>query len=112
MRVEASLGGRRLTLDNVLEGLAPLELPRRRVESSIPCGFQVEWMTAEFEREGKPGWTLSLTAGAGFGSRWMVLTVRDPDGKTFGQEVVDMGELLTPWVDDMLARGRTPEVKP
>jgi hypothetical protein len=112
MRVEASLGGRRLTLDNVLDGLLPLSVERRRVESSIPCGFQVEWMDGEFKHDGQEGWRLQLTAGAGFGSRWMVLTIRDPEGKTFAQEVVDISELLQPWVDDILAHGRTPKVEP
>lgn len=53
--------------------LAPLQtheitLTVREVESSLPCGFRVGWLSGEAE----PGDKFELLAGAGVGSPWMI----------------------------------------
>jgi hypothetical protein len=92
-------------MDPVLDTPTAVELPRVRVESPIPAGFQMEWASGdngdiEFE----------VTSGAGLGSSYMVLTVRHKeDRKVIGYEVVDMRRLVPAWIQAFLADGPTTE---
>ena len=80
IRVAASVGGRVLTLDPVR--LLTLKLEVREVESAIPCGFQVEWATADVR-----GDELMVCVGAGFGSRWATIRYQD---KSYAFSVEDV----------------------
>jgi hypothetical protein len=64
IRIAAASGGREITLDPIRE--LRLEVPAREVESTIPCGFQVEWGAGEMGGE-----EFCLTVGAGVGSPWL-----------------------------------------
>lgn len=86
--VEASLGGRRLTLDPIRVVTVPLEV--REVESTIPCGFQSVWGEA-----GEGDRRIELTAGAGMGSRWGTIVFR---GKTY---CFDANQLINAFVDEL-----------
>lgn len=105
--VRASSGGRPITLDPIME-TPPLSLERRRVESTIPCGFQIQWFDGSFEREGGT-WTFDMAVGAGVGSRWMTICIKDPDGKTFAYECANMAEFTEGWIDAILTDGRSPD---
>lgn len=99
--MEASINGRRLTLDPITF-VAPISLPRRRVESSLPCGLRVSWMAGDFRFEGS-SYTFDLTCGAGVGSPWLILSVRSTDGESV-EEIVDMGEVTKTWLEAIVAR--------
>lgn len=97
IRVTASSGGRPLTLDPLAEH--DVVMPARKVESSIAAGFRVDWVSGDNDDV-----TFQLCAGAGFGSPYMVLTVK-LDGRDV-QEVVDMRDVLPAWVNAVVARER------
>lgn len=106
----ASSGGRQITLDPLMEREA-LAVTPRRVESTIPCGFQINW----FEGTGKHAETgvevdFDLNAGAGMGSRWLTLSVKVPGEDGRRNECIDMQEFLGRWVDAVIEAGPTPEV--
>lgn len=75
---------RRMTLDPIRSLIAAI--PFREVESSLPCGLRVEWVSAE--HEGKELFT--LTVGAGCGSRWMVMNY---GGKQYIAGVEDIADV-------------------
>jgi len=64
IHVKASVGGRPLTLEPIR--VIPVTIEVREVESTIPCGLQIEWVSGTTPDD-KP---IELTAGAGMGSRW------------------------------------------
>lgn len=66
---------------------------------AIFAGFQQEWITGS-DAENKVGFR--FTAGAGVGSRYMVLSVTLPDGTTV-EEYVDASELVSNRVADLVA---------
>lgn len=66
IRVTASVGGRRLTLDPLAEHTLPIQL--REVESTIPCGFQIDWVSGEKGDE-----EYRVAVGAGMGSEWATI---------------------------------------
>ena len=81
--VKASLGSRPLTLDPLATHKATVEW--REVETTIPCGFQVQWGTAALD----DGREVELCCGAGFGSNWMTAKV---DGKSYcvsAEEIIE-----------------------
>lgn len=63
IKVTAAIGGRPITLDPIR--VIPVTVEVREVESTIPCGFQSIWGEGD-----TGGQEYSVTAGAGFGSRW------------------------------------------
>lgn len=73
IKVDAAIGGRRITMDPIRVIDVPLEI--REVESNIPAGFQIEWGTADIDGE-----ELTLCSGAGMGSRWATIRYR---GKSY-----------------------------
>lgn len=91
IKVEASEGRRRLTLEPMLP-VVPMEVEPRRVESLIPCGFRANWLTGE-----DAGVTFELCSGAGFGNKWLTLEVTMPDG-TRRKECIDMEKVTETWV--------------
>jgi hypothetical protein len=105
--MKAWVGGRRLTLDPVME-VVPMEIHPRRIESSIPCGFQAEWIDGEDNDPDSEVQDFNLSAGAGWGSAYMVLTVRMKDGPD-RIEVVDVREFLPQWITRVIEAGPTPE---
>jgi hypothetical protein len=61
---------------------------------TIFAGFQQEWLTGEGDADSRDeGVRFRLTAGAGTGSRYMVLLVNLPDG-TRVEEYVDIAEVV------------------
>jgi hypothetical protein len=102
VEINASTGGRQITLDPIMETPTEVKLPRRRVESLIPAGFRQLWSDGtygdlEFE----------VSSGAGLGSPWLTLLVKR-DGATIAQEVVNLRELVPAWLDAVVADGPTP----
>jgi hypothetical protein len=73
MVTQASVGGRKLTLDPTR--VHPITIEIREVESTIPCGFQAEFGTVDVD-----GDELSVCAGAGFGSQWITMQFK---GKSY-----------------------------
>lgn len=102
--VQASSGGRRITLDPMM-ARDPLTIQPVRVESAIPAGFRIDWLSGEDEK----GMTFNLACGAGVGSPYMTLTVKQDD-VTVGQEIVDMRDVVKVWIPALVAAGPTPEV--
>lgn len=84
MAVQASVNGRRMTLDPVRS--AHLSIAAREVESTLPCGFRQGWVEGDVAATGKH---FSLEAGAGVGSRWLTFTY---DGRDF---CMDVGDIVT-----------------
>jgi hypothetical protein len=76
MRITASSGGRRITLDPIGMGEFTIKLPIRQVESTIPAGFQVQWGSVETEEFGE----IALNAGAGVGSPYGTLWLGKGEG--------------------------------
>jgi len=107
LHVRAAVNGRRITLDPIMER-EPLPLPVRRVENSIPCGFRMGWLDAEDDDPKSPVQEITLTAGAGCGSPWLVLTITMRDGSRIA-EVVNMADVVPDWVAAALAAGPSPE---
>lgn len=68
------------------------------VPDSIHAGLRQEWVTATDD-----GVEAVLTAGAGLGSPYMVLTV-SREGKPTIYETVDVRTFLPGWVDAAIAR--------
>lgn len=60
----ASVNGRKLTLDPISR--IPITIHVREVESTIPCGFQVNFGEVDVD-----GHLFEVTAGAGVGSEWL-----------------------------------------
>jgi hypothetical protein len=107
IRTSASLDGRALTLDPVMP-VIPIHVEPRRVESSMPAGFRVGWMHGGALTGEHADSTFSLTAGAGVGTPWLVLTIKNADGTYFGEEVIDMTDVVTAWIEKMITQGPTP----
>jgi hypothetical protein len=103
--VTAAVNGRRLTLDPIVP-LVPLDAQPRRVESSMPAGFRVMWLDG-----GDAIYQFSLTAGAGVGSKYLVLTLRIRDGDIIAEEVIDVEDLTRRWISKILDQP-TPEGEP
>lgn len=106
-RVTASINGRRVTLDSVMPR-EPLPLPVRRVETTLPAGLRSNWIDGEEDDPNGPVGHFSLTAGAGVGSPWLILSITLRDGSTIS-EVVDMRTVVSTWIAAALAAGPTPE---
>ena len=102
IRVRAASNGRPLTLEPIMpRGLLPIQPVR--VESSIAAGFRSTWLSGENEEH-----EITLTSGAGWGSKWMMLTIKErATGRTI-EEVVDAEQMLLAWVDAALAAGPSP----
>lgn len=66
-----------------------------RTEDTIQHGLRVEWLSGSDEE----GLTFDLTAGAGVGSPYLILTVTEGD-RTI-REVVDMRTVVHDWVDQV-----------
>jgi hypothetical protein len=103
LKTTASVGGRRLRLENLIEDITPVQVAPRRVESSIEAGFRMEWLSGEDDELGE----VTLTSGAGCGSKWMVMSLKHPQLGSI-EEVVDMTEFLQAWAEAAIARGATP----
>lgn len=93
---ETAVGGRRITLDAVLEP-HDVVLKARRVESSLSAGFRMDWLSGSAD-----GVEVNLSCGAGCGSPYMVLSV-SKDGDTVGEEIVDMRDVVQTWAASILA---------
>jgi hypothetical protein len=104
--VSASIEGRQITLEPLIDTPA-IEVQPRRVETTIPCGFQVHWGdgAATFAEVGEV--TFDISCGAGVGSRWLTLCVKDADGEVFAYECLDVNDLLKAWLDRVERDGRT-----
>lgn len=108
VRTGGWVNGRQITTDDLLNR-EPLPLPVRRVENSMPCGLRMGWLDAEDTDPDSPVDSVTLTAGAGCGSPWMVLTIKMTDGSRI-EEAVDMRDVVASWVAAAVAAGPTPEV--
>lgn len=97
---------RRITLDAVMSTGRTVAFPRRRVESSIPAGLRMEWLSGE----GPDGLEFHMSAGAACGSPFLTVVWQRGDDRR--EEVVDMRELLADWLDAIDADGPTPKVRP
>jgi hypothetical protein len=106
--MEAAVNGRRVTLDPVMER-EPVPLPVRRVESALPTGFRVEWLTGNGIDDDGATVEFNLTVGAGFGSPWMVLTINHAEHGRI-EEVVNIQDVVEAWVNAAVAAGATPKV--
>jgi hypothetical protein len=109
IRVRASTGGRPITLEPLNE-ITDLVVPARRVESTIPCGFQ------QVFGEGSIGFadgevSFTLTSGAGWGNAWMTLSV-ERDGATYALECLDVNDLAKAWLARVERDGPTPRHVP
>lgn len=85
IKVTASSGGRRLTLDPIRE--LPITLTIREVESTIPAGFQMAWVTGDVN-----GDELEVSTGSGVGSKYGTIQYQ---GKRY---VFDVNELVENFV--------------
>lgn len=104
IRTSATINGRRITLDPVMER-EPLAMPVRRVENSMPAGFRVDWLNGKSD----DGVKIALTVGAGVGSPWMILRVDHPELGVI-EEIVNVSDLTEVWVEAAIAAGATPKV--
>ena len=95
IRTDATVGGRRITLDPIQ--LLPITLNIREVESTLPAGFQSAWGEVEID-----GDALKLTAGAGLGSQWGTITFR---GKCY---VWSISELARAFLEAVSEESATP----
>lgn len=77
--MSASSGGRQITLDPLR--LLPITVDVREVESTIPCGFSMEWVTGTHD-----GKEFDISAGAGVGSRWLTISY---GGRYFCMDIED-----------------------
>jgi len=98
--VEASTGGRRITLNPLYER-SPLVVAVRAVESTLPCGFRVGWMDGTGS-EDSPVESFDLDCGAGVGSSWLSLDITMKDGTRIA-EIINMREVLPAWVEAAVA---------
>jgi hypothetical protein len=106
MNIKASIDGKSLTMDPVWP-IIPLEVPARRVESTLPAGFRVGWVEAD-SNDPESSWSsFTLTAGAGVGSPWLLFTVTMRDGSA-RCEAVDMRDVLESWLNRVIEAGPTP----
>jgi hypothetical protein len=71
IKVQAASGGRKLTLDPIRE--LTLTLPAKEVESTITCGFQMEWVSGADDKERE----FDLTTGGGVGSMYGTFQYQD-----------------------------------
>lgn len=84
-------GGVRVSSNTSMEPTRTIIVPVEVhvVESSINAGFQIGWIDGEAE----DGTTVSLSAGAGCGSKWGTIRVNDIsmvfDGAQFLNDVAD-----------------------
>src|SRR3954470_13911188 len=103
----AWIDGREMSLDGVpMKGMKRIMLPRRRVETALAAGFRVDWLDGKATVDGSDV-EFDLTAGAGVGSPYLILTVKvDGDRR---EEIVDMAEVVRKWVAAVLAEGPTPK---
>lgn len=90
----AASNGRRITLEPIRTLRA--DLPFREVESTLPCGFRVEW--ASGDDKGKR--LFQLNVGAGCGSRWGTF---DYKGKQYCFDVEDLARALMQAIEDATA---------
>lgn len=100
--MRASTNGRPMTLDPVMERESIL-LPVVRVESSMAAGWRMDWLSASTPE----GVEITLTAGAGVGSPYLVLMITHPELGDI-EEVVDMRVVVQDWVTAAISAGRTP----
>lgn len=94
IRVEAAVGGRRLTLDPIRE--KTIEVSVREVETTIPCGFQVNHVEGQTDE----GLDFEFNSGAGMGSRWMTFKYR---GHYVAIDVESLIRPLVAWIDGVEA---------
>lgn len=73
-----------------------LEVEEIGVLDAIECGFQQGWITGEGD-----GREIELTAGAGVGSRWALVRVKERDG-TERRVRIDSEKLLMLVLDGLL----------
>lgn len=102
---EVAINGRRITLDPIMDR-EPLTLPVRRVENSLPAGLRMGWMSGGEEDD---PYEVDLACGAGFGSPWLILSIRHKDLGPI-DEVVDMREVVNAWVKAAIEAGASPKV--
>lgn len=88
--VQASTGGRQLTLDPIR--VIPVTVDVREVESTIPCGFRMGWVDGEAD-----GKEFDIAAGAGCGSRWLTIKYGD---KYFCMDIEDFLQSFIGAVED------------
>lgn len=108
IKVTADVGGRAITLDPILDTDPNIVIPVRRVESTIPCGFQQVFGEVTTTLDGVGEVNVTLTSGAGWGNRWMTLTV-ERDGETVANECLDVTDLVTAWLKRVERDGPTPK---
>lgn len=94
--VQAAVNGRRLTLDPIMPPV-PLDARPRRVESSMAAGFRVGWLSG-----GDSIYEFEVLAGAGVGSKYLILTVKIRDGETIAEEIIDIEDLTRRWIGNVL----------
>lgn len=107
INVTAAVNGRKVTLDSVIDR-APLQLPVRRVESSLAAGFRTDWLSGTASDSPDNVVEFRLTSGAGVGSPYMTLVIDHPTLGTI-EEVVDMRDALQVWMKSAIAAGATPK---
>jgi hypothetical protein len=91
VHVTASSNGRALTRENTTVSSMTEKITFYRVDTPpIFVGFQQNWVDGE---EPETGTVFTLTAGAGYGSRYMILMVTVPGRRTV-YEYVDITEVL------------------
>lgn len=88
--VQASVNGRRITLDPLREKV--LSIAAREVESTIPCGMCINWVAGERE-----GTDFDLSVGAGCGEPWLGFNYA---GRSYCINVVDILEALFAFADE------------
>lgn len=64
---------------------------------ALEMGFRQEWISGEAE-----GVEVNLSAGAGLGSPWLILTVKEGDADTVF-EAIDVRPLLQQWANKVRA---------
>lgn len=109
--VRASSGGRPITLEPLNE-TTDLAVPARRVESTIPCGFQVNWSEGSTTLVDGTEVTFEVNCGAGVASQWMTLRVTDADGETYALECLSLYDVVGAWLARVGRDGRTPKHAP
>jgi hypothetical protein len=98
MEVKAVSEGRRITLDPL--ATFPIEMELREVESTIPAGFQMEWISGE---DTETGTKFEMLAGAGVGSKYLTFSYGE---RAF---VVDMKATLEKMIEAVAPRGEEEE---
>ena len=95
IRVTASIGGRRITMDPLRT--FPLTHEIREVESLIPAGFRQMWV----EGEGPEGIRLRVSSGAGW-SPWLTFEI---GAREFAVDIRDVLSALVDRVPPLLPCG-------